>query len=90
LFTSGLVNHGTFLTDEYKEAGGFLTINQPVDYMARGFMISMRGLDIMRAIGRVALKVEPVLGPEIARATASAIWAQNKRVPYKKNRLINS
>jgi len=43
-----------------------LTINQPVDYMARGFMILMRGLDIMWAIGRVALKVEPVLGPEIA------------------------
>ena len=31
--------------------------------MARGFMILMRGVDIMRAIGRVALKVEPVLGP---------------------------
>ena len=44
------------------------TINQPVDYMAQGFMILMRGLDITRAIGRVALKVEPVLGPKIARA----------------------
>ena len=44
-----------------------ITINQPVDYMARDFMILMRGLDITRAIGRVALKVEPVLGPEIAR-----------------------
>ena len=54
-----------------------LTINQPVDYMARGFMSLMQGVDIMRAIGRVALKVEPVLGPEIARATVCAIWAQN-------------
>jgi len=47
--------------------------------MARVFMILMRGIDITRAIGRVGLKVEPVLGPEIARATASAIWAQNSR-----------
>jgi len=47
--------------------------------MARGFMSFMRGVDITRAIGRVGLKVEPVLGPEIARATASAIWAQNRR-----------
>ena len=39
----------------------------------------MRGVDITRAIGRVGLKVEPVLGPEIARATASAIWAQNRQ-----------
>ena len=42
-------------------------------------MILMRGLDITWAIGKVALKVEPVLGPEIARATASAIWAQNRQ-----------
>ena len=56
-----------------------LTINQTVDYMAQGFMSFMRGVDITRAIGRVGLKVEPVLGPEIARATASAIWAQNRR-----------
>ena len=42
-------------------------------------MIFMRGLDITWAIGRVGLKVEPVLGPEIARATASVIWAQNRR-----------
>jgi len=47
--------------------------------MARGFMSFMRGVDITQAIGRVGLKVEPVLGPEIARATASAIWAQNRR-----------
>ena len=56
-----------------------ITINQTVDYMARGFMSFMRGIDITRAIGRVGLKVKPVLGPEIARATASAIWAQNRR-----------
>ena len=48
--------------------------------MARGFMSFMRGVDVARAIGRVGLKVEPVFGPEIARATASAIWAQNRRV----------
>ena len=53
-----------------------LTINEPVDYMARAVIILMRGKDIMRAIGRVGFKVEPVLGPEIALATASAIWAK--------------
>ena len=53
----------------------FVTINQTVDYMARGFMSFMLGVDITRAIVRVGLKVEPVLGPEIARATASSIWA---------------
>ena len=42
--------------------------NQTVDYMALGFMSFLRGVDIMRGIGRVLLKVEPVLGPEIARA----------------------
>jgi len=47
--------------------------------MARGFMSFMLGVDITRAIGRVGLKVEPVLGPEIARAKASAIWAQNRQ-----------
>jgi len=36
--------------------------------MARGFVIFMRGINITRGIGRVLLKVEPVLGPEIARA----------------------
>ena len=41
--------------------------------MARAVMILMRGLDITRAIGRVALKVEPALGPD----PVSAIWAQN-------------
>ena len=46
--------------------------------MARAVMILMRGKDITRAFGRAGLKVEPVLGPEIARATVSAIWAQVK------------
>ena len=45
----------------------FITINQTVDYMARGFMSFMRGVDITRAIGRVGVKVEPVLGPKQAR-----------------------
>ena len=45
-----------------------ITINQTVNYMAWGFMIFMRGVDITRGIGRVLLKVEPVLGPEIAQA----------------------
>ena len=43
-----------------------ITINEPVDYMARAVMMLMRGKDIKRAIGRVGLKVEHVLGPEIA------------------------
>ena len=30
-------------------------------------------------LNRVALQPEPVLGPEIARATASAIWGKNRR-----------
>ena len=55
-----------------------ITINEPVDYMARAVMIFRRGKDITQAIGRVGLKVEPVLGPEIAQATTSAIWAQNR------------
>ena len=45
--------------------------------MVRGFMSFMQGVDITWAIGRVGLKVEPVLGPEIA--LARAIWAQNRR-----------
>jgi len=53
-----------------------LTINQPVDYMVWGFMIFMRGVDIMRAIGRVGMKVEPVLGPKQARLSTLG----NKRV----------
>ena len=32
---------------------GFLTINHTVNYMALGFMIFMRGLDITWGIGRV-------------------------------------
>jgi len=47
--------------------------------MAWAVMILMWGKDITWAIGRVGLKVEPVLGPEIARVTGSAIWAQNRR-----------
>ena len=46
-----------------------ITINEPVDYMARAVMILMRGKDITRAIGRVGLKVEPVLGSEIGPKT---------------------
>ena len=38
----------------------FITINQTVDYLARGFMIFMRGVDITWAIGRVGLKAEPL------------------------------
>ena len=55
-----MVNHER----ERFSRGSSLTINQTVDYMARGFMSFMRGVDITRAIGRVGLKVEPVLGPE--------------------------
>ena len=47
----------------------FIAINHTVDYMARGFMIFMRGIDITQGIGRVLLKVSPVLGLEIALAT---------------------
>ena len=46
----------------------FITINQTVDYMALGFRIFKRGVDITRGIGSVLLKGEPVLGPEIAQA----------------------
>ena len=48
--------------------------------MAQAVMLLMRGKDITQAIGRVGLKVEPVLGPEIALAVARAIWAQNRRM----------
>ena len=44
--------------------------------MALGFMIFMRGVDITWAIGRVGLKVSPILGPnraQIALAFAHAI-----------------
>ena len=44
-----------------------LTSNQTVDYVARGFMIFMQGVDITRAIGRVGLKVSPVFGPNRTR-----------------------
>ena len=56
-----------------------ITINEPVDYMVRAVMILMQGKDITQAIERDGLKVEPVLGPEIVRATASVIWAQHRR-----------
>jgi len=42
-------------------------------------MILMRVKDITWAIGRVELKVQPVLSPEIARVTTSAIWAQHRQ-----------
>jgi len=45
-----------------------ITINHNIDYMGRGIMIFRRGIDITRGIGWVVLKVEPVLGPGIARA----------------------
>ena len=37
----------------------------------------MRGIDITRGIGRVLLKVEPVLGPGIARAQ----WGSCRALP---------
>ena len=46
--------------------------------MAWGFMIFMWGVDITRAIGRVGLKVGPVMGPEIARATVSLKESESK------------
>ena len=39
-----------------------ITINEPVDYMAHAVMILMREKDITRVIGKVGLKVKPVLG----------------------------
>ena len=42
-------------------------------------MIFMRVVDITWAFGRVGLKVEPVLSPEITQVTASVIWGQNRR-----------
>ena len=51
-----------------RETGLFITINHTIDYMERGIMIFRRGIDITRGIGWVVLKVEPVLGPGIARA----------------------
>ena len=47
----------------YMALGGY-DFDEPVDYMAWAFMILMRGKDITQAIGRVGLKVEPVLGPD--------------------------
>ena len=45
-----------------------LTINLRGIYTAPFVMILMRGIHITRAIGRIVLKVEPVLGPGITRA----------------------
>ena len=45
-----------------------LSINLRNVYTAPCVMILMRGIHITRSIGRVVLKVEPVLGPGIARA----------------------
>ena len=59
---------------------GIITINQTVDYMAQGFMIFMRGIDITRGIGRVLLKVEPVLGPEIP-STPTHYYTNASRKP---------
>jgi len=50
--------------------------NQTVDYMVLGFMIFMRGLDITWGIGRVLLKVSPVLGPDF-RAQNRLNFQQN-------------
>jgi len=57
-----------FLEISKEPAKQILSINQPVDYMARGVKIWMRVVDITRAIGRVALKVKPALGPKKSRA----------------------
>jgi hypothetical protein len=53
-----------------------ITINVPVVYMARGLMILMREVSIMRALEGVGPEVETFLGPEMATSEASAIWAQ--------------
>jgi len=45
-----------------------MTINLRGIYTALCVLILMRGIAIKRVIGRVVLKVEPVLGPGIARA----------------------
>ena len=46
-----------------------LTINLRGIYTAPCIMILMWGIHITWAIGRIVLKVSPVLGPGIARAT---------------------
>jgi len=55
-----------------------LTFNHTVDFMVRGNIIFMRVVDITRDIGRVLLKVEPVLGTEIAIATLVQIQGQKQ------------
>ena len=65
-----------------------ITINEPVDYMARAIMILMRGKDITQAIGRVGLKVEPVYfqpNPSNGQSNVFALHQNHKgQVPYKK------
>jgi len=56
-----------------------LTINLLDIYTAPCVMILRREIDIMRGIGRVVLKVEPVLGPGIASLV------QNCFLLYKNN-----
>jgi len=66
--------------------------NQTVDYMALGFMSFMPGLDITWAIGRVGLKVSPVLGPKQARLSNHC--PRNVNAPHKTHKaprhIINS
>ena len=52
--------------------------NQTVDYMALGLMSFMWGLDITWAIGRVGLKVSPVLGPNRTCCRSCDFRAQNR------------
>ena len=42
---------GNYLIHPSKEQEDIITINEPVDYMARAVMILMGGKDIMRAFG---------------------------------------
>ena len=55
-----------------------ITINQTVDYMARGFIIIMQGVDITWAIGRVVFKVSPVLCPNRTCCCSCNFRAQNR------------
>ena len=50
-----------------------------VAYMSLYEVVSRRLYPLRGVFEGVALQPEPVLGPEIARATTSAIWAQNRR-----------
>ncbi len=63
-----------------------ITINQTVDYMARAFMILMRGKDITQAIGRDWLKVErPDPNRLLLRCRVNGInhtWVPHLRAVY--------